>query len=189
MPACLETSSQLLVRLRCTVPTPGSGKRRALHSDLKSRQPAAWEEGDHQTTFNLRILILSLSKLHKAANWMQTATSAQSGGLIGIFPRSSAEKCFARYRDPQPEDLVMYLHALRYTVSNVQASNRDKPWTKSSSRVILGHSEPPSPLGQNQAGLDENYSLQICVSSSKFMNCPNVFVSSRAGFKSLCRNL
>ena len=119
LPACLETSSQLLVRLRCTVPTPGSGKRRALHSDLKSRQPATWEEDDHQTTFNLRILILSLSKLRKAANWMLTAMSAQSGGLIGIFPRSSAEKCFARYRDPQPEDLVMYLHALRYTVSNV----------------------------------------------------------------------
>ena len=78
--ACLieKTFTQLFL-LRCTVLTPGWGKRRALHFDLKSCQPTTWEV-DRQTTFHLQILILNLSKLPKAADWMLTAMSAQSGG-------------------------------------------------------------------------------------------------------------
>ena len=74
---------QLLAHLRCTVLTPGWEKRRVLLSDLKSRQPTTWE-ADHQTTFHLQTLVLSLPKICKAAGWMLTAMSAQSGGLIGI---------------------------------------------------------------------------------------------------------
>merc|ERR550517_1996334 len=102
---------------RCTVLTPGWGKRRALHFDLKSCQPTTWEV-DRQTTFHLQILILNPSKLPKAADWMLTAMSAQSG--TGI-------------------------HNLR-TLSCTS--------TPCGTRVILGHSKPPSPPGQNQAGLD-----------------------------------
>ena len=64
----------------------------------------------------------------------------------------------------------MYLHALRYTVSNVNFKWK-QIWNNSSTRVILGHSKPPSLPGQNQAGLDET---ETCIGDSKFMNCPTL---------------
>ena len=64
----------------------------------------------------------------------------------------------------------MYLHALRYTVSNVNFKWK-QTWDKSSSRVILGHSKPPSLPGQNQAGLDENCSQFRRLTILKMSKC------------------
>ena len=175
----MKTFIQLLAHLRCTVPTPGWEKRRVLLSDLKSRQPTTWE-ADHQTTFHLQILVPSLSKICKAAGWMLTAMSAQSGGLIRIPDQQHWNIFFSRYRDPQPEDLVMYLHALRYTVSTKCKLQMETNLNKFSSRAILGHSKPPSPPGQNQAGLDENCSLCRRLKVYPNVSCHVVLKSLRA---------
>ena len=162
-----KTFIQLLARLRCTVPTPGWEKRRVLLSDLKSRQPTTWEV-DHQTAFHLQVLLLSLSKLQSSrldANCYECSVRWADWN-----PRSAALEYFSRFRDPQPEDLVMYLHALRYTVSNVNFKWRQTS-TNSPPGQFLDIPNPPPRLGRTRLDLMKT---AVCVGNLKFIQMSHV---------------
>ena len=85
-------------------------------------------------------------------------------------PRSAALKYFSRYRDPQPEDLVMYLHALRYTVSNVNFK-----WRQTLKNSPLGQfldiPNPPPRLGRTRL---DWMKTAVCVSDLKFIQMSRV---------------
>lgn len=85
--------------------------------------PAAFVESDVRGVFSDQVICVSTAGGVACSSVLGTAPPDASPGQVNTFNRDlltideHCYECKVKYRDPKPSDLVMYLHALKYSVS------------------------------------------------------------------------
>uniref|UniRef100_A0A1B0CR04 Pseudouridylate synthase RPUSD2 n=1 Tax=Lutzomyia longipalpis TaxID=7200 RepID=A0A1B0CR04_LUTLO len=85
-------------------------------------------------------LVKDLINIHNAENWLgidgdsemslfkSMKPDAEDGGVLGCGKVDKhCYECKVRYRDPKPQDLVMYLHAWKYKVTVATQTGHESP--------------------------------------------------------------